>query len=107
MRLFFPDPVDGGTPAQNPPVNPPTPAPPATPAVAPAPPPAATVVTHGTKTERETNLEAELEAERKIRKDREIRLSMVDDENRRLKTVIPPQPARKKASFLDDLTWHS
>jgi len=55
-----------------------------------APPPAAQIVVQGTKTEREMVLEREL-------RERETRLSEVEDENRRLKDVPKPKPPRPEA----------
>lgn len=68
-------------------------------------PPAAQTVVTGTRSERETELERDLEAERKMRKDREITIAHLQDENHRLKS--PPQPQEPKPSknsgwFFDD-----
>ena len=77
----------------------------------PAAPPAATVVITGTKTERELELERELDNERKARKDREVTLAHIQDENHRLKSAgirpeppTPPAPAKKSGgwTFFDE-----
>ena len=76
---------------------------------APNPPPAAATVLTGTRSERETSLQAELEAERgshaktaKEKKDREVRISELEDELRRLKS--PPAKADRTAleEFFED-----
>jgi hypothetical protein len=92
MRLFpwplrDPNPGEGGNPS-----------PAADPSAAPAVPPAAKIVKEGEKTERELTLEKTL-------KDRETRLSELEDENRRLKTPLPPahkqDPAPEKKGWID------
>ena len=89
--LLSPDPVEGGTPAP--------PAPPAPPGESqpppPAPPPAAATVLSGDRTEREVQLQEEI-------KKREIRISVLEDENHRLKS--PPTPAPKTEPEEDD-SW--
>jgi hypothetical protein len=89
--LFSPDPGDGGGPSD------PTPAPGATtsnPTPPPAPPPAAETVLTGIKSEREIQLETDLQKEREEKqriesekKDREIRISELEDENHQLKSI--------------------
>lgn len=76
---------------------PPPPAPsPAPPPPEGAPPPAAKIVVNAERKEGDTDLAAELAAERKKLKDRETRLSELEDENRRLKTPPPSAPPAKK-----------
>lgn len=97
MRLLLnSDAGDGGTPT--PVVNAPQPAadPPASAAPQPAqPPPAATAVVTGKKTEREVQLEKELEEERKRIKDRETKISELEDQNFKLKTGPRPQKEKR------------
>ena len=71
----------------------------------PAPPPTAKTVLEGTKTERELELEEELAGERERymqlegeKKRVEIDHAHLDDENRRLKTLVrsTPQPTKQK-----------
>jgi hypothetical protein len=102
MKLhFFPEAADGGavnTPADKSNVNADPPQGEA------APPPAATVVTEGTRNERELELERELEEERNLRKSREVRVSELEDENHRLKNVTPRpprKPAKAPLTFFD------
>lgn len=77
--------------------------PPASPPPA-SPPPAAAVVATGKRTEREVELEAELEKERSTRKQREIRLSELEDETFRLKQAgLKPAPA--PAPVLPASSW--
>ncbi len=60
----------------------------------PAPPPAATTVLQGTKSERELQLEEENQRLAKEKKDREIKIAELEDENHRLKSPpSDPQPA--------------
>ncbi len=63
-----------------------------------APPPAAKIVLEGTKTEREVALERQV-------KERETRLSELEDENRRLKTPPTPTKAQEKGSWLTGATF--
>jgi hypothetical protein len=78
----------------------PPPAPPAPPEIAaPAPPPAARIVVEGERSEREIDLESELQAERDRhattaaeKKQREIRISELEDERRTL--LAPPAPKK-------------
>lgn len=87
-KLLSPDPgTEGGGPASSVPSSQPQPPPPAPPP--PAPPPAATVVGNATRSEREIQLETDLETERKAKKDREVRISELEDENHRLRSVPP------------------
>jgi hypothetical protein len=79
------------TPPANPPPKPPEPPqgaldnkPPA------APPPAAKTVLEGQRTEREVQLE-------RNKRDLEVRVSELEDENRRLKTPEPPKAKKKTA----------
>lgn len=62
-------------------------------------PPAAETVIEGDRTEREIDLQAELDAEREARRkdgealrQREIRVSELEDENRSLKDALKPEP---------------
>lgn len=71
---------------------------PSEPSPCPAPPPAAKIVLEGTKTERELVLEREL-------KERETRLSELEDENRMLKTPPSPKPAPQKRHWLEGGTF--
>jgi hypothetical protein len=84
---------DSGAPP--PPKDLPASTPPAS-AVPPTAPPAAKIVVDAPPSERETSLSTELEAERKARKDREIRVNELEDENRRLKQVTAPSAPRPK-----------
>lgn len=86
--------------------TPPAPAPSATPPPEPGePPPAASAVVSGKRTEG-VDLAAELESERCARKREQIRLSELEDENRRLKTPPPATPkAPEKKSWLDGATF--
>lgn len=102
-------PIDPGSPPQTPPTAPPgepggPPTPPTGPTPEPAPPPAAKIVLEGTKTERELTLERQL-------KDRETRISELEDENRGLKTPPAPPQARpgqkEKKSWLSGATFFS
>ena len=103
--LLNADPSPGGPPNQP---EQPSQAPVAPPVVqaSPAPPPAAKIVLEGTKTEKEIVLEKTL-------KERETRISELEDENHRLKSPLKPtteprKPAPSKKSwhdgafFLDD-----
>lgn len=79
------------------------------------PPPAAAIVASGQRTEREIELESELQrerdraagisveltSEREIRKQREVRLSELEDENHRIKTALAPakNPVRTGPGF--------
>lgn len=105
-KLLSPDPAEGGDPSSTPPnpqPKPPQPpqAPPEPPGPA-SPPPAAKIVLEGEKTEKELALERKL-------KERETRLSELEDENHQLKTPAqnPPSPARekKKSSWLSGATF--
>ncbi len=49
----------------------------------------------GSRTEREIELAAELNQEKETRRQREIRLAELEDENHRLKSASAPAPARK------------
>jgi len=95
--LHTADPGEGGDPLppQNPPPNANTESQPP-----PAPPPAATVVLNGGKSERESELEAQLESEKAERKQRELRVNELENENRQLKQVTAPPLARKRSRFL-------
>jgi hypothetical protein len=81
-KLLSPDPGEGGDPA-NPNPSPGTPVDPPQP----APPPAAKTVLEGTKTERELQLEEENQKLADEKKQREVRISELEDENHRLKSV--------------------
>lgn len=95
--------VTGSSTAPQTPAQTPAPAPAVAPAQAPQPPaptqapPAAQIVAQGQITEREAALQ------RTIR-DRETRISELEDENHRLKTPATPAPKAEpaKKSFLDD-----
>lgn len=63
-----------------------------------APPPAAAVVIAGERTEKEVQLEKELELERQARRKAEFDAGFAQDELRRLKDVVKPVPAAKKAT---------
>ena len=104
--LLSPDPGDGGDPAHpSPPPGPPV----SSPAPQPAPPPAATTVLEGTKTERELQLEEDLQKERDDKqrladekKDRELRIMQLEDENHQLKSI----PTVKTPAVPDDeIRW--
>jgi translation initiation factor IF-2 len=99
-RLLSPDPADPA------PANDPTPAPAPAPTPTPAatPPPAASTVVNG-KTERELQLEHQLAESQKVIKERETRISEVEDENRRVKeaTTAPREKKKKGFSFLRPL----
>jgi len=90
--LLAPDPVEGGDPAHPSPASGQTSGQPPT-----AAPPAASTVLAGTRTERELELEAENQRLAKEKKDREMRINQLEDENRTLKT-IPREPARPAPS---------
>lgn len=70
-----------------------------------APPPAASAVLSGTRKEGETDLAAELEKERAERKREQMRLSELEDENRRLKTPPPSPAVVQKKSWLEGGTF--
>jgi hypothetical protein len=70
----------------------------------PAPPPAATVVLNAIKSERELQFEADLEAERQAKKNREIRISELEDENHQLKSA--PTIKTPAAPAEEDDGWH-
>lgn len=104
-KLLNPDPAEGGDPSPTAPTPPakasqPPQAPPEGPGPA-SPPPAAKIVLEGHKTERELALERQL-------KERETRLSELEDQNHQLKNPpqIPPRPVReKKSSWMDGATF--
>ena len=106
MRTLFlsPDPSQGSP--QNPPATPPAsppgpteaPVTPPTGQAPPAPPAAAKIVVEGTKTERELALERQL-------KERETRLSELEDQNRQLKTPPTPAKPQEKRSWLSGATF--
>lgn len=76
---------------------PPPPAPsPAPPPPEGAPPPAAKIVVSAERKEGDTDLARELEETRRKLKEREIRQSELEDENRRLKTPPPSAPPAQK-----------
>ena len=88
--LLFPDPTDGGDPAPGPV------------------PPAAKAVLESDAKESDAaelvELRRKLQDAEKAKKDREVRLAELEDENRRLKT--PPSPAvQVKRSFLSGATF--
>lgn len=82
------------------PAEPVAPAAPAPAPTRPSMPPAAQVVIEGKKTERELALERDL-------KERELRVSQLEDENRRLKTIPAPatEKAKEKHSWLSGATF--
>lgn len=99
LRLYSPDPTDGGS-AGSTDQTPPTPSP------APAAPPAARTVKEGERTERELQLEKDLQAanDREARtaaekKDREQRINQLEDELRQLKQIPKTEPAKKSSGF--------
>lgn len=101
-------PTEGGPPVQPPPNDrvPPSPPPPGPPPAEPprTPPVVAKTALEGEKTERELRLERDL-------RNREVRISELEDEKRRLKTVPapqppPPTPARKKSEWLAGLPFY-
>jgi hypothetical protein len=96
--LFHPDPAASETGSGNSSTAPipAQPVPEASPgrASVPNPPPAATVVQHGSKTERELELEEKLSKTDADRKKEQTRLAELEDENRRLKS--PPSTALPK-----------
>lgn len=75
----------------------------------PSPPSAAETVALGELPESaaggQAELAAELERERKVRKDREIRLAELEDENRTLRQVqsAPPRRAAAKSDWFEEL----
>jgi hypothetical protein len=94
--LLSPDPGIGGDPAQ------PSSAPEHVTTPPPAPPPAATTVLQGTKSERELQLEEENKKLAEEKKQRELKINELEDENHRLKQ-IPATPASAEPE--DDGTW--
>jgi hypothetical protein len=99
MRILLnSDAGDGGNPTPN---NAPQPAsPPAQPAQPPAePPPAASAVVTGKKSEREVQLEKELEAERGKLREREIKISELEDQNFQLKGSQPKKEKRVRLTL--------
>ena len=80
-RFLSSDPGEGGDPVPPAEATQPSSPPP------PAQPPAATIVQNATKSEREIQLETELERVNKEKRDREIRLSELEDENHQLKSA--------------------
>jgi len=64
----------------------------------PAPPPAAKTVLEGTRTERELALERDV-------KERERRINSLEDENRQLKTLPKPEPARRRDGEPEKRGW--
>ncbi len=85
-------------PASPPPPSPaPAPAPPA-PAPEPAHPAAADVVVNSPPGEDTAKLRGELDEERRLRKQDQVKLSELEDENYRLKRANAPQPRPKKRS---------
>lgn len=106
MKTTSPTPPTGQpsetpSPAEGSPVTPP-PEPSNPPLPCPAPPAVAKTVLEGTKSEKEASLEKSL-------KDRETRISELEDENRRLKT--PPDPSKgsdpgsQKKGWLEGATF--
>ena len=93
--LLSPDPGAGGDPAHpSPPPGPPV----SNPAPQPAPPPAATTVLEGTKTERELQLEEDNAKLAEEKRDRELRIMQLEDENHQLKSI----PTIKTPAVPDD-----
>jgi len=70
-------------------------------------PPAATVVTQGSRTERESDLERQLDEERQARRKAETDAAYAQDEARRLKDIQtarpePPKAKRAPLTFFDE-----
>ena len=61
-----------------------------------APPPAAHLVIHGIKSEREIQLEQRLEETERVKKDREMRISELEDQCQQLKRIPGGSPAPKR-----------
>src|SRR5690242_9342045 len=81
---------------------------PAAPAAPASPPPAAAAVISGTKTEAELNLEKDLKDERDRhattaaeKKQREIRISELEDELRRLREIQSARPVPSKRGMME------